>query len=197
MPSFVFTIVGTVALAVCVFCLLALHFVPSGVNPLRDPVSLYGTTRYSVLYRVQAIASGLCALCLLLALAGQQTNLPVVGLLMLAGYGIARICIATFMMDADEKRTRTGILHIILAAVAFTTIAIAVGMLTAPLLSSPLWNALRDYLSLTVYVTIISAILFLLIRSLPILQRFTGLIERGIYLGALCWLGLVIIPLIH
>lgn len=197
MSSSVFAIVGTVALAVCVFCLLALHFVPSGVNPLRDPVSLYGTTRYSVLYRVQAIASGLCALCLLLALAGQQTNLPVFGLLMLAGYGIARICIAAFMMDAFEKRTRTGTIHIILAAVAFTTIAIAVGILTTPLLSSPLWNGLREYLSLTVYVTIISAILFLLTRSLPILRRFTGLIERGIYLGALCWLGLVIIPLIR
>jgi len=197
MLSLVFAIVGTVALAVCVFCLIVLHLVPSGIHPMSDPVSLYGTTRFNILYRVQAIASGLCALCLLLVLAGQQTNLPVFGLLMLGCYGVARICIAAFMMDTYGKRTRTGLIHIILAAVAFTTIAIAVGMLTASLVALPFWNELRVFLSLAEYLTIISAILFLLIILLSSLRRFTGLIERGIYLGALCWLGLVIIPLIH
>lgn len=40
------------------------------------------------------------------------------------------------------------------------------------------------FLSLAEYLTIISALLFLLVRLLRVLRRFTGLIERGIYLGA-------------
>lgn len=142
MSSIVFAIVGTPALAVCVLCLSILHLVPSGVQPVRDPVSLYGTTRYHILYRVQARASGLCA-------------------------------------------------------VAFTAIAIAVGLLTGSLVTLTLWNELRVVLLIAEYLTIISAILFLFISLLSSLRRFTGLFERGIYLGALCWLGLTIIPLIH
>src|SRR5436305_10300947 len=118
-------IVGTLALTICVLSLIILHLVPSGLNPARDPVSLYGTTRYNSLYRVQAIASGICALCLLLALIERQPNLTVIGLLMLGCYGCARLAIAAFMMDEHGKRTRTGVLHIILAAVAFTAIAVA------------------------------------------------------------------------
>jgi hypothetical protein len=197
MSLFVFALVAMVALVICIGCLIVLHLVPSGLHPMRDPVSLYGTTRYSVLYRVQAIASGICALCLLLALTEQHIPLPSLGLLMLACYGIARIAIAAFMMDAHGKRTLTGSIHILLAAVAFTTIAVAVGMDTASLLLSPLWNGLSVFLSLAEYLTIISALLFLLVSLLPVLRPFTGLIERGIYLGALCWLALVIIPLIR
>jgi len=105
--------------------------------------------------------------------------------------------IAAFMMDTHSKRTRTGSMHIILAAVAFTSIAIAVGMLTASLLSSALWNELGVFLTVAADLTIISAILFIVVSLIPALRRFIGLVERGIYLGALCWLGLVIIPLIR
>lgn len=195
--SSVFAVVGTIALAVCVLCLIVLHLVPSGLYPVRDPVSLYGTTRYHLLYRVQAITSGICALCLLIALAEQQNDLPVFGLLMLGCYGISRILIAAFMMDAYGKHTRKGFIHIFLAAVAFTTIAIAVGFLTAPLVVLPFWSELRVFLLLAEYLTIISTILFFFISLISSLRRYTGLIERGIYLGALCWLGLAIIPLIH
>jgi len=125
------------------------------------------------------------------------TKLPVFGLLMLGCYGIARICIAAFMMDANGKRTRTGLIHIILAAVAFTTITIAVAMLTGSLIMSSLWNELQVFILIAEYLTIISAVLFLLVSLLSPLRLFTGLIERGIYVGALCWFGLIIIPLIH
>lgn len=196
MTSFVFALVGTVALVICIACLLLLHLVPSGLHPVRDPVSLYGTTRYHLLYRVQVIASGISALCLVAALTERHLPLPLVGLLMLACYGIARMAIAAFMMDAHAKRTRTGSLHILLAAIAFTTIAVAVGILTPSLLASPLWKDLSVFLSLAEYLTILSALLFLLISLLPVLRPFYGLIERGIYVGALCWLALVIIPLL-
>lgn len=95
------------------------------------------------------------------------------------------------------ESAQTGLLHVILAAIAFTTIAVAVGMLTTPILSSSRWSALSLFLSLAEYVTIISALIFILVSLLPALQRFTGLVERGIYLGSLCWLVLVIIPLIR
>lgn len=197
MSSFVLALVGTAALAISVCCLIVLHLVPSGLHPGRDPVSCYGTTRYHLLYRVQVIASGICALCLVLALTMQPINLPGVGLLMLGCYGVARMSIAGFMMDVQGKRTPMGLTHIILAAVAFSTIAVAVGMLTSSLLSLPRWNDVSVFLTFAEYLTIIAAVLFIFVSVLPVLKRFTGLVERGIYLGALCWLGLVIIPLMR
>jgi hypothetical protein len=185
------------ALVICIGCLLVLHLVPSGLYPVRDPVSLYGTTRYHLLYRVQVIASGICALCLVAALTERHLLLPLVGLLMLVCYGIARMAIAAFMMDAHGKRTPTGSMHILLAALAFATIAVAAGMLTPSLLSFSLWKNLSVFLSLAEYLTILSALLFLLVSLLPVLRPFYGLIERGIYVGALCWLALVIIPLLR
>jgi hypothetical protein len=85
------------------------------------------------------------------------------------------MCIAAFMMDAHGKRTATGSIHIILAAVAFTTIAVAVGTLTTSLLSLPRCKELSVFLSMAEYLTIISALLFLLVMLLPVLRRFTGL----------------------
>ena len=196
MSSFVFALVGTIALVICIGCLLILHFVPSGLHPARDPVSLYGTTRYHLLYRVQVIASGIAALCLVAALTERHLSLPLVGLLMLVCYAIARLAIAAFMMDAHGKRTPTGSMHILLAAVAFTTVAVATGILTPSLLSSSLWKDLSVFLSVAEYLTLLSALLFLLVSLLPVLRPFYGLIERGIYVGALCWLALVIIPLL-
>src|SRR2546423_665539 len=141
----IIAIAGTLALTICVLCLIILHLIPSELNPVRDPVSLYGTTRYHPLYRAQAIASGICALCLLLALIERQPNLTVIGLFMLGCYGCARLTIAAFMMDEHGKRTRTGVFHIILAAIAFTTIAVAAGMLTTSLLASSPWKELSIF----------------------------------------------------
>jgi hypothetical protein len=36
MSSLVLAVAGTVALVVCVFCLIVLHIVPSKVQPVRD-----------------------------------------------------------------------------------------------------------------------------------------------------------------
>ncbi len=199
MASQVLAVVGAIGLAVCVGCLITLHLVPGKVQPVHDPVSLYGTTRYHLLYRTQAVASGICALCLVFALAAQAISWPVIGLALLACYGVSRILIAGFMMDVPSAgNTRAGRIHILLAAITFTSIAVAVGVLTGPISRAARWSDLSLWLTIVDYMTIIAALLFILVRrALPVLWRIAGLLERGIYLGALCWLGLVIIPLIH
>ncbi len=44
--------------------------------------------------------------------------------------------------------------------------------------------------------TEISAGAFLVVSAIPSLRPFSGLIERGIYLGALLWLSLLLVPLL-
>lgn len=56
----------------------------------------------------------------------------------------------------------------------------------------PIWPWLRAASQLTG----ISAIIFGVLYAVPALKRFGGLFERGIYVGALLWLGLVIVPLV-
>lgn len=45
--------------SVGVVALVVLHLLPSGLSPLRDPVSQYGITRFKAGYRVQTLAYGL------------------------------------------------------------------------------------------------------------------------------------------
>ena len=53
-------LVGLLALTTRVVSLLALHLLPTGCNPLRDPVSRYALSRYGALDGVQKFA-GECA----------------------------------------------------------------------------------------------------------------------------------------
>ena len=46
-------------LSIGVVALVVLHLMPSGLSPLRNPVSQYGITRFKAGYRVQTLAYGL------------------------------------------------------------------------------------------------------------------------------------------
>ena len=64
----VLCVVALAGVAVTLGALVVLHLAPSGLSPLRDPVSAYGISRFSLLYRAQTLGTAVSAAALAVAL---------------------------------------------------------------------------------------------------------------------------------
>ncbi|MBA2284943.1 MAG: DUF998 domain-containing protein [Ktedonobacteraceae bacterium] len=192
MPQ-IFAISGLIALIVCIVSLVALHLLPGKFQPIRDPVSYYIASRYGRLYQVQASASGISAFCLLAVFITLNVTLPVAGLIALGCYGLARICIVVFPADVHTTRTRSGIIHGILAVITFASIATATGVLTNHIEALARWHELVGWLDAANILTFVASVLFLVVSIVRRLHPIMGVVERGIYVGGLLWLGLVLL----
>lgn len=125
---------GLIGGLTCLACLIALHFLPTGYLPFRDPVSNYAVSRYGYLYRLQAFSSGICTACLFGWLVTNGASVRVLGIAALGFYSISRLLIIFFPTDVKPPWTQTGKIHAILATITFAGIAIAVGFLTPSLI---------------------------------------------------------------
>ena len=88
-------------------------------------------------------------------------------------------------------------LHLVLALVSFVTIVIATGVLTAPILAWPFWHGSAPLLAVAGIWTPVSVVLFIVAGGLARWRPYLGLFQRAIYLGTICWLGAVLIPLVR
>ena len=171
-------IVALVCLAVAVGLLVRLHTLPTGLTPVGDAVSDYGTTRFHWHYRAMAVALGAGAILLALAL-HRRTNAGNLGWLW--AYGASRIAIAAFMTDRDPQRITTeGRVHWLLAAIAFTSIAFAGANVH--------WSGDPSVLRPLGYAVAATAAATLLARMVPPLRPAFGLVERALYATSLAWL---------
>jgi hypothetical protein len=183
-----------------VLALVALHLLPTGCNPVRDPVSRYALSRYGALDGAQKFAGGVCTLSLAGALALLRAPVPGVGIMFLTVNGLALLLLVTVPAESEEAqkgalRSRRWVLHSVLALVSFTTIALAAGVLTAPILGWPAWHGVTLLLIITGIWTPIAVVLFFAAFGIAQWRPFLGLFQRAIYLGTICWLGAVLIPL--
>jgi hypothetical protein len=192
-----YTVIGAAGLLVCLACLIALHLLPTGFHPIHDPVSNYGTSLYGYLYRLQAFASGICGACLLAVFAGTSIPLPFWGIAALGCYSVSRMLIIFFPTDIKPPRTLKGSIHVFLAALTFTGIAIAAGNLTQLLIRVVTWGSWGWELQAAAFLTEGAAVAFFLVFKFRPFRKITGLIERCIYLGTLLWLGIVFMQLLR
>lgn len=171
-------ILAIVCFAAAIVLLLRLHFLRTGLVPVRDAVSDYGTTPFHAYYRSMVVALGLGALLLAIALA-RDTNAS--ALVWLWVYGISRILIAAFMTDRDPPPfTTEGRIHWLLAAAAFTAIALAA--------SDIKWTGDPGILRPLGYAVAATAIGTLLTRVIVPLRAMFGLVERLLYATSIAWL---------
>jgi hypothetical protein len=162
--------------------LIRLHTLPTGLDPRRDAVSDYGTTRFHVYYRVMVVLLGLGAASLALAL-HRTGDVRAAGLIWLWIFAGARVAIAGFMTvrPGSTRVTLEAQVHWVLAAAAFTAIAFA-----APTISSDL-----DYARTIASVVVAAAIATLVTRAVRPWRRFFGLVERILYGAFIVWLVVV------
>ena len=175
-------LVGLICVAMSGVILIALHFLPTGLNPIRYAVSDYGWTSYHLGYRAMVVLQGVGAILIAIGL-GQETDAQSLGWLYV--YGVVRLLISGFMTDREPQGlrslSRTGRIHMLLAGTAFASIAVAASHVT--------WTGKPDALDPLGWVVTATAIAtgIALVVS-PIRRVALGVIERTFYAAAIIWL---------
>src|SRR3954452_22756285 len=158
--------------------LLRVHSLATGLQPVRDAVSDYGTTPYHAYYRVMVVLLGAGAALLALALAADTDAGSLVWLWL---YAASRVAIAAFMTDRDPPPfTTEGRIHWALAAVAFTSIALAATDIT--------WTGAPGWLDGLGDAVAVAAVATLAARLIRPLRPVFGLVERLLYVTSVAWL---------
>ena len=93
-------LVGLICVAASAVILVALHFVPTGLDPIRYAVSDYGWTSYHLGYRTMVVLQGVGAILIAVGL-GQETDASSLGWLYV--YGVVRLLISGFMTDREPE----------------------------------------------------------------------------------------------
>ena len=190
------SLIASLGLLLCFACLVALHALPTGFQPVRDPVSNYATGRFGYLYSIQAFSSGLTGAFLLAILLLLGVQLPLLGIIALGCYAISRLLIVGFPTDVGTSRTSTGRVHVVLATLTFAGIAVASGVLTGSLTRMPQWSHASMVLQIASWLTEAAAVAIVIVFVIRPLQRVVGLVERLIYAGTLLWLGTLLSGLV-
>lgn len=169
--------------SLCVACLVVLHLAPTGYSPLRNAVSEYGVGRYAGWYRAQAACAGAAAAFLAAALAQGLDPAPRRVVALLCVSAVSRVAIGFFPTDliGSTERTRTGVIHALLALAAFASISWAAATLPAS-------EHGAEWLGRVMGLTVLGTILGL---RTTFLRSYVGLIERGFYAAFLAWIFLV------
>jgi hypothetical protein len=178
-------LLGLVCVVASAVILVALHVLPTGLDPIRYAVSDYGWTRFSLGYRAMVVLQGSGALLIAYAL-GQATNAS--SLVWLFVYGVVRLLIAGFMTDREPEGlrslSRTGLIHIILAGTAFASIALSASQIS--------WTGKPEVLGPLGWLVTATAIATGIALVVPSIRRAAlGLIERSLYASTIAWLVVV------
>lgn len=181
---------------VCAGALVWVHLLPTGYQPVRNAVSDYGVGDYRIFYRIQTAAIAVAGLCLAAALARAIDPAPRRVIALLIVFALARLAIPSFPTDLDRKQpTRTGRIHILLAGIAFASIAWA----AAALPGRVDWPGIHSLLVTLGWIVVATAIAcgLAMTRLLQATAKpFFGLIERFFYAAMITWFAVVAIYLI-
>ncbi len=175
-------LLGLICVAASGAILVALHFLPTGLSPIRYAVSDYGWTAYHTGYRAMVVLQGAGAILVAVGL-GSETDATSLGWLYV--YGVSRLLISGFMTDREPESRRslttTGRIHLLLAGTAFLSIAVAASHID--------WTGKPAFLGPLGWVVSATAIATgAAILVTPIRRAAFGLIERALYAAAITWL---------
>jgi hypothetical protein len=166
--------------------LIALHVLPSSADPVADGVSAYALGPSVRVYQANVVSSGLGGLCLAAASAGLAAS-PV-AIVALLGYGLTRIAIAVYPTDArGAALTRTGLIHAILAAIAFLSLALAAPFATASLSADVATGGVATLLAVLAAVVTLTSLGSFAVAALPKVIRFYGVAQRAFYVAGFTW----------
>ena len=86
-------LIGLICVSASGVILISLHFLPTGLNPIRYAVSDYGWTSYHVGYRIMVVVQGVGAILIAVGL-GQETDAKSLGWLYV--YGVVGLLVSGF-----------------------------------------------------------------------------------------------------
>jgi Protein of unknown function (DUF998) len=192
-----FSILAAVATVVQAGALIVLHLLPTGYYPVRDAVSDYGVGRYRGWFWLQAVAGGVGCLALGIALAQLHPFTPTQAVVALIVTAASRFLIPFFATDQQGSRFQTahGIIHMILAVIAFGGLIWAATGLWSTLRHYPAWHGAEGALTIIPWIMLGSVVAVVLAIRGPRLHPFFGVFERLFYVSSITWILIVAIDL--
>jgi hypothetical protein len=179
---------AAIATLACGGALVFVHMRSTGYDPVRDAVSDYGVGRYRRWYTAATVTLGAAAILLAIAIAATVRPEPVLLIVLLVVFGLARVAIVRFPVDLDRRPpSRSGQIHRLLAAVAFVAIAIVAAELPLSVLGDPGWTGVEGALRTVGWLVVAAALATGLGLRLASLRPFFGLLERLLYVAMLTW----------
>ena len=173
-------------LSIGVVALVLLHLRPSGLSPLRNPVSQHGITRFKAGYRVQTLAYGLAGVGAAIGIAALPRPSQLVVVLCCV-FAVSRAGITWFPMDAPgAERSDTGRHHGQLAMCAFVAVALAAADLSRTLGHDHVSGAFGAVSGALAAAMLVSLVTMALGRRAG--SGSYGLVERIVYLSMAAWL---------
>jgi hypothetical protein len=173
----IFGIVVLVCLAVAAVLLLRLHSLFTELSPVSGAVDDLGQTRYHPYYRAMVAAMGIAAFVLAVGLA-RETDATSVAWLSI--YGGTRVAIAGVQVDPRQVAA-AGRLHVVLLVAGFAAIAVAAWKIH--------WAGDPGLLRPLGYIVALAAVVALVTRVVPSLERWFGAAERVLYAATILWLA--------
>jgi hypothetical protein len=190
-------IIAAIFAAIQLLALVVLHVLPTGYKPVRDAVSDYGVGPFRGWFWLQAVSGGLACLLLAIALAQLHPFSPTQAIVALIVTAVARLLIPFFATDQGGNRFQTthGIVHMVLAVLAFGGLVWAATGLWSTLKHYPAWRGTESLLTIVPWVMLGCVIAVVLAIRGPNLKPFFGLFERLFYLSSFVWFFTVAINL--
>jgi hypothetical protein len=189
--------IALLGVVVCLACLVYLHVAPTGLNPVRDPVSQYGITDYFTFYRAAALSLGVAALTLAVALIEALEEANAAGIVFLIILGFARLTIGWVPMDAPgAPRTSTGLRHNLLATAFFASATVAAFLFTGTFADDPALSGIAPASAVLSWAMAVFSVLIFVTSLVGPVKRYFGLVERLLYVAVLAWIATVAIALI-
>lgn len=176
------------ATACALAAMIVLHALPTGLSPVRNPVSQYGITRYHQGYRVLTVALGVAGLAAAAAVATAyppQRRSTIVTLLVV--FGLCRLAISWWPMDTPgQPRSRHGTVHVALAVGAFLTVTAAADKMrqTVAQAAQAFGAGYGAALDAAFWLLVIGLVGLVVTRRIDTRHRYFGAAERLIYIGA-------------
>jgi hypothetical protein len=186
-------VAGAVSLAgtaAAIGVLAYLHVAPTGLSPVRNPVSQYGISTYRWGYRAVTISMGVAGAALGIALHGAVHGSGVAAILALVAiFSVSRLAISWFPMDVPgTERTTTGAVHGLLAIATFGSVAAAAVRLYRVLEVDSAWKTLAGVSRGLGWAMVACLVVLMLSRLAQEVRRAFGAVERALYVGILAWL---------
>ncbi|HEX4036000.1 MAG TPA: DUF998 domain-containing protein [Solirubrobacteraceae bacterium] len=180
--------ISLAALATVIASLGYLHLAPTGLSPVRNPVSQYGISARRGGYRAATIAFAIAGAALAVGVDRALGSRAAAVVVLLAIFAAARAAISWFPMDAPgAPASGTGHAHRLLATAAFGGATAAAFKLASLLGTGVRWHDLAPVSYVLGALMAASLAGLILSRSQPALRARFGLIERGFYVSAIAW----------
>lgn len=192
-----FSVVAVLAAAIQLVLLCVLHALPTGYDPIHDAISDYGVGKYRSLFWAQLVAGAMGCTALALAMTRLHPYVPTLVVTLLLANAVARLLMPAFPTDQNGNRFQTGkgVVHMVLAFVAFGAVAAAATGLGGLFMHYPEWNTVKGHVDTLGWIVMGGAIASALALVGDRLKRIFGLIERVFTLSVITWVIVISVEL--